>query len=435
MKDRFLSTLISSCLLLLPTLSYVSFGGVILFILMVAVTQPKRFGALAVQWGWLWLGLGLWINSQLAYSPAAAHLQLANFLPFMAVTVALGTWLPQIANPYREAETWAGWLLAITIPVNLLAAVEYWLMAPGVMAKLSGVWGLQWFYGKNANFGPRADLLFGHPNTLACYFVFVFALGLGLTVKHCRATQGTCSAYPAKTLNPRVIRWLTKSQWRLPCVTLLNLVGLFSTGSRNGVVVAIATLGLALMTSPGQWRLKCLIAAGLSMLVTCAGIFGIGGRSFSWEMFSQDPRLGVWRIAWSHATTHPWWGIGLGNYGVLYVPQSVPGYDTMPHAHSLWFMLLAETGFPLTLLFTGIVGWTLYQAVRRLKNLDHPQRSVVVCYLWAFSSLTIFSLFDLTIAYPRTTFLGWLALGVIYGITQAKTTQDSDQLRSAQTKI
>lgn len=435
MKDRFLSILISSCLLLLPTLSYISFGGLILFILIVAVTQPKRFGALAVQWGWLWLGLGLWINSQLAHDPAAAHLQLANFLPFMAVTVALGTWLPQVANPYRKVEAWAGWLLVITIPVNLLAAVEYWLMAPGTRAKLAGVWGLQWFYGKNANFGPRADLLFGHPNTLACYFVFVFALGLGLMVKHCRATQVACSAYPTKKLSPRVIRWLTDSQWRLPCVTLLNLVGLFSTGSRNGVIVAIATLGLALITSPGQWRLKCLIAAGLSMLVACAGIFGIGGRSFSWEMFSQDPRLDVWRIAWGHAIAHPWWGIGLGNYGVLYVPQSVPGYDTMPHAHNLWFMLLAETGFPLTLLLTGIVGWTLYRAVCRLKNLGHPQRSIVVCYLWAFSSLMIFSLFDLTIAYPRTTLLGWLALGVIYGTTQAKTIQNSDQLRSAQTKI
>jgi O-antigen ligase len=434
-KDRFLSTLISSCLLLLPTLSYVSFGGLILFILIIAVTQPKRFGALAVQWGWLWLGLGLWINSQLAHDPVAAHLQLANFLPFMAVTVALGTWLPQVANPHREAETWAGWLLVITIPVNVLAAVEYWLMTPGAMAQLSGVWGLQWFYGKNANFGPRADLLFGHPNTLACYFVFVFALGLGLMVRHCRATQSAGSALPVQVPSPRVIRWLTESQWRLPGVTLLNLVGLFSTGSRNGVIVAIATLGLALVTSPGQWRLKCLIGGGLSLLVTCAGIFGIGGRSFSWEMFSQDPRLDVWRIAWSHAINHPWWGIGLGNYGVLYEPQSVPGYDAMPHAHGLWFMLLAETGFPLTFLMTGIVGWTLYRAVRKLKTLERSKRSVVMGYLWAFSSLTIFSLFDLTIAYPRTTFLGWLALGVIYGTTQTHLTQDSDQLRSAQTKI
>lgn len=433
MKDRVLTSLVSGCLLLLPTLSYVSFGGFIILILVVLVTQPQRFWKLAVGSGWLVLGLGLWLSSQFAYDPGATHLQLANFLPFMAVTVALGTWLPQAPYPHRQAETWAGWLLIITIPVNLLAAVEYWLMGPEVRIWLANLWGLRWFYGKNTDFGHRADLLFGHPNILACYLVFVFALGLGLMVKYCGASQACQGVDPAP--RPRVMGWLTRQSWRLPVVTLLNLVGLFSTGSRNGVIVAIATLGLALFTSPGQWRLKCWTGLGLSTLVTCVAVFGIGGRTFTWELFTQDPRLHVWRIAWGHAITHPWVGIGLGNYGILYEPQSVPGYETMPHAHNLWLMLLAETGFPLTIGLTVIVGWTLYRAVRSLPQLSRPAQAVVRGYLWAFSSLTIFSLFDLTIAYPRTTLLGWLALGVIYGTTQPPAHGRLDQLRRPQPKI
>lgn len=402
-------------LLLLPTLSYVSFGGFIAFTVIVVFSQPRRFWSLAVRSGWLALALGLVLSSQQAYDLATSYLNLANFVPFMAVTIALGTWLPQHPYPHRQAEAWAGWLLIITVPVHLLAMLEYTLMDPKVKGQLSNLWGLRQFYDANYNFGQRADLLFGNPNTLACYIVFVFALGLGLMMKYSGAQPYT-SIDPSPI--PRVVGWLTRKPWRLSAITLLNLVGLFSTGSRNGLITAMIIFGLALLTVSGQWRLKGMTALSLGALCACVAIFGAGGRTLTWTLFTQDARLSVWQIAWNHALHYPWLGIGLGNYGVLYTPQSIPGYDAMYHAHNLWLTLLAETGFPLTLALTGLVGLTIYRATRKLPHLPPSHQAIVQGYLWAFGSLTIFSLSDLTIAYPRTTVLGWLALGVIYGIAQ-----------------
>jgi hypothetical protein len=435
---------VSVALLLLPTLSYFSFVGFLGLLVIVAVTQPRPLWDRCLRGGWLIWGIGLWLSTQFAYDGAAAQLQLANFLPFMAVMVALATWLSQTPRAAVYLLHWIQVLLLITVPVNLLAAVEYWLMAPSRQIAWQDYPGLDWFYAENYNFGHRADLLFGHPNTLACYLVFVFALGLGLLLNGMSSDRYHFANSPIPSESPNVdpptvpVSALRHDiwQWLLPLSTFLNLIGLFSTGSRNGVMVAALIFGLALISSPGRWRLKVWSSAGLALLLLGVGIFGIGGRRFSWEMFTQDPRVYVWQIAWDHAITHPWVGIGLGNYEVLYVPQSVPGYDTIPHAHNLWLMLMAEAGFPLTLMLTGLVGLILYRVVRQLPHMEGLRRSVTLAYLLAFTGLVIFSLSDITIAYPRTTLLGWLALGAMEGLTAPPGVHSSlDQLRGPQTEI
>ncbi|WP_008317388.1 O-antigen ligase family protein [Leptolyngbya sp. PCC 6406] len=414
MKDRALVAIVAISILLLPTLSYVSFVGFLVVIGVMAFRAPRAMASFWWREGFVLVALGLILSTLLAYDRSVAYVQLANFLPFMGVTAALAVWLGNSSQPFRYLEDWAAWFLVISVPVNLFAVLEYILMAPAVRTTLGTTPGFRLFYEHNYDFGHRADLLFGSPNALACYLGFVFALGLGLLLSHCLVKR--CPLGTDLGAKSKVVGWLYKPGGRLGTVTFLNLVGLFCTGSRNGILVTGAIFVISLWSIPQGKGLKRACAWGLGALLLCTIGFGMGGRKLSGAIFTQDPRLGVWRIAWDYALQHPWFGIGLGNYRLLYPPEAVPGYVEMPHAHNLWLMLVSEAGFPVAIALTLIVGWTLYRGVRILPTLPPQHRAIALGYYWAFISLTLFSVFDLTIAYPRTTLLGWFTLGCIYGI-------------------
>lgn len=413
-KHRLLAGLISVSLLLLPTLSYFSFVGLLLFTAAIALQWPRQWAGFLWRQGFLWVALGLVLSTVLAHDRGVAYVQLANFLPFMAVMAALVVWLRQVPHPFRYVEAWAAWLLVITVPVNLFALAEYTIMAPRVMAGLGDAPGFHWFYTINHSFGHRAGLVFGSPNILACYLGFVFTLGLGLLLGQFLEGKGDFGEIDYR--RPWIVTWLYHPGGRLGGATVINLVGLFCTGSRNGVLAtAIVTL-IALVSFPHCKWLKGTCWVGIGGLLVCVSTLGFGGRGLLQAVAQEDPRWQVWSLAWQHAVTHPWFGIGLGNYGVLYEPGSIMGYEEMPHAHNLWLMLMAEAGFPVAIALTGIVGWGLYRAVRTLRYHSPVQQAVLLGYLWAFGGLSLFSLLDLSIAYPRTTLLGWFALGIIYGV-------------------
>lgn len=428
-KDRWLVRIISISFLLLPTLNYFSLVGFALCMGAIFMRFPQAVLRFLWRRGFIVIAVGLTLSAVMAYDRGAAYLQLANFLPFIGVMAAIAVWLRQTPHRNTYLYTWSAHIVLITLPVNFFALIEYLLMAPAVMAQVGHLWGFSWYYAESYPFGHRAKLLFGHPNILACYVIFVFCLGLGLILHRFasgpNATHLNSTAAPSAphAVPPRLmgfkgeVTWLSRHPKVLGFATAANLVGLFCTGSRNGLIVLLIIVSLAAVMVPGYGRLKAWVFAGAAGVVAAALSLGIGGRRLTWELFTDDPRLAVWRIAWNHAVTHPWLGIGLGNYQILYQPGDVPGHSEMPHAHGLWMMLISEAGFPVAIGLTVVVGIALYQAVLSLPSQLPPQRALLVGYLLAFLSLSLFSLVDLTIAFPRSTLIGWFALGVIYSLT------------------
>jgi O-antigen ligase len=90
-------------------------------------------------------------------------------------------------------------------------------------------------------------------------------------------------------------------------------------------------------------------------------------------------------------------------------------------------MLTAETGIPGTVLFCGLIGWVLAQAVLLLGMWSdvaptvgryqwHQDRLILFSYLMAFAGCTLFNLLDVTLFDLRVNTLGWLLLAAICGV-------------------
>lgn len=79
-------------------------------------------------------------------------------------------------------------------------------------------------------------------------------------------------------------------------------------------------------------------------------------------------RYDHWKVAYHSFENAPWRGSGAGTFEYAW---NLEGYGFVRDAHSLYFELLAETGFPglaLILLFIGGYFWALIAAIARLEN-------------------------------------------------------------------
>jgi O-antigen ligase len=350
--------------LVLPFASYLSLVMLVLLMLMGLCIYPRRNLFVFWQQGFGLFSLGLLGSSALALHPGNAFLQLANFL------------------------------LYATLPINALALGEYILKSPH-LASTTSQWPLltSWFA---VNFGHRAHAMFDHPNGLSSYLVMILGLGLGLILYH--------------TQTPKMV---SRRQVGLTYLATLGcLVGIFCTGSRNGILIALVQL---LVMGCFARRSRWLVLVGLTLvgtLVTSAVVLGVGGRELSLELMTQDPRVMVWQMAFSLIQQRPLLGWGLGGFSALYVPESIPGYPSIFHAHNLWLYLASEVGIPLMLGFSVIIAGFYWVSLRTLfsPQTTEQHRTLLIGYLLAFSGYLMFGLFDVVLFDSRIHAMSWLLL-------------------------
>ncbi|PZV07691.1 MAG: hypothetical protein DCF32_06670 [Leptolyngbya sp.] len=389
--------LVLTSLVALPYVVYGAIAGLVWFLLVNIYQGWRAIGQLLYTQGWLWLSLGLGISVALSLAPGESALQALNFVPFFVLYGAIAIAVPQFRQPWATLHNWAVALLVATIPVNLTAIAEFYLRSPSGLLRWGSYPGLAWLY-EQTDYGHRASAMFGHPNALANYMVIVFGLGLGL-----------CAYY----LNRPELR--AKSIW-ICGATALVLVGVYCSGSRNGLLI----VGLQLLLFGGLLRpYRYIFWAGLgaiALLTASALIWGIGGRTLPEALATVSLRFSVWRLALEMIPHHPWFGTGLGTFKQLYDPADFPvAGDFLPHAHNLWLMLAAEAGIPVALGFTGIVGWILGRGTFTLATVPLSPNAMALFagYLTGFGGTAAFAIFDLAFYDGRINILGWLLLGCI----------------------
>lgn len=387
-----------------------------------AIDRPTRNSLLILS------GL-LMLSSLLAYDRGEAFLQLIHFLPFFLLFAVLPHFLK---NAERLALLTTDWVIA-TIPINLYAGVEAVLKADGLPRSLRRIPFVRWI--RSAPHAGRAMLMFNHPNSLAVYLVVILALGLGVLYYQSVRQSFKPDSSPGETAPPR----LPSLRQRLLYVgTYSTLLGIFSSGSRNGLLIAIL---LILVYSILNRSNRIVLMAGLiSLTGIMAGAigFGIGGRSLSLTWL-DDSRLRIWQIAGGLIHDRSWLGWGLGNFKFLYVdrllaqfPECVAQrrvYRVIPvecadatHPHNFWLLLTSEAGFPLAIGFTLFIGWLCFRAGRAIfsdaakdPNLIRSNRQALLTgYLLAVLAFSAFALFDVTYHDIRVNLLNWLALGGLY---------------------
>lgn len=390
------------CLAILPYFMYGSIVGCVGLMVWRLGRQPQAMLQLLHRSGFLVLAALLVISSSLAVYRQEAWLQLANFLPYFLLWGALVLHLRADPNPWRSLSHWAWMLVKTTLPVALLALVEYAIkhQAPNTSLTDTALW--QWLY--TGNLGHlRSYSVFDYPNTLANYLVMVMGLTVGLLLKEVAA--------------PTVRRYPERSLVLVGTLPLL-LAALYCSGSRNGYLVATVLLLLSVCGARRHPWIRRLGWVGLGAIAVVTIFLGLEGRRPSWAWVTDDPRIAVWQLAWDLTRESPWWGHGLGSYKLLY-DGSVPGHDFVAHAHNIWLMLTAEAGIPAMVVFTVAIGLICYRGIRRMLALtDAPKRSLVLGYSFCFLASVLFSLFDVTLFDARINIVGWLSLAILYAVPE-----------------
>jgi O-antigen ligase len=347
----------------------------------------------------------LWLSCLFAANRGEAFLQLANFLPYLLLFAVL----PYLLRGIEPLAQLATEVVIAAIPINLMALVEYILRAPGIPRWLKRTELSRWFRARPHK--ERAMVMFGHPNALAAYLVLVLGLGLGLILYYrLRRPQN-----PPPVGNFGSLLYIG---------TFSCLLGIFASGSRNGLIVALSQLLIFSLFTKASRVMLGLLAVGL---VAGAVGLGIGGRALTEIDWANDPRVGVWRFAFTLLNQRPWLGWGLGNFKLQYPPGLIPAYQYIAHPHNFWLLLAVEAGIPVLLLFVWFVGKICYRALRQLLGSKSspeqapkqaPKQAMLLAYALAFWGCLAFALFDVTFYDARINLTNWVLLAGLYCLTR-----------------
>ncbi len=402
-------------LMVMPYVSYLGMLGVGVALIWLLV-RFRRTGLDAVtRWG-LWGLFGLLaLSSGLAYDRAEAFLQLSNFLPYMLLFTVLPFLLPTTAHLERLARS----LVWAMLPLNLLGLLQYGLRLPQVPLAVQHWPVVDWV--RDAAHQGRVMVAFDHPNTYASFLVVIFGVGLGLVLQPMLFKRQTPQPH-SKLSKLQGWGW---SDVGMAIATFSCLLGIFASGSRNGVLVAATQLllfmAIVVVVQGSGWLLLGSVA-GLGAVIAGLMRWGIGGRSLTLATaWADDPRVNVWRIAVDLMRDRPWFGWGLGNYKFLYPTRGIdPEISKMFHPHNIWLLLGAEAGVLVLLGFILWVGGICYGAGRSLASghLQATDQAVLLGYLLGFWGCVAYAQFDITFYDVRVNCLNWVVLGGLYGFSR-----------------
>jgi O-antigen ligase len=419
-----------------PLMGAVTVGFVSLIIWL---KQSRKISRRPLNWGFALLSVLLIGSAGFAQDKTAAFLGLFNLLPFFLLFVAHSA-LIQTFTQLRQM----AWALVIgSMPVVIIGLGQLFL---GWSFKFQFVWVvLSWTIAPGGNPPGRIASLFLHANTFAAYLAIVFILSLGLWIEEwalgighwawgMEKRQGKNLFNNSPSSPPLPITPYPHSPLPflfLTVAVITNFIALIFTNSRNGWAIAIfACLAYALYQG---WRILVGAVAAIVSTVLLAAfapspvaqIFRRLIPAFFWarlndDMYPDRPvalmRKTQWEFAWSLAQKHPWTGWGLRSFSTLYKAQM---HTPLGHPHNLFLMLSAETGFPTTFLFCGLLAWILIagiQLLRKSKYINTEDRLIFFSYLLAFIGWVLLNTVDVTLFDFRLNAISWLILAAICGV-------------------
>lgn len=371
----------------------------------------------------LLLYLGCWLLQRLAQRKAVLALDrnpiLLALLAISAV-FSLGAWTSHSLSSWLNE--WLKWLLMTAFVWHLSLSVERnwrWLLFALLMsAAANALVGLYIFFG-----GSGADHLvilggrfrafgtFGQPNPFGGFMGLLTPLAAagGVSQMHALARDWRRHAHIDK------LRLLLLMAYGAAFLLLAAaLIASWSRGAWLGFAVSAAvvlialprrlfygfSLALAIAALAGVlWLAGILpnaivnrLTTAATDLVTVADVRGV--EFYPWN-YAVIERLAHWQAAVAMAADHPLFGLGLGNYEVLYERYRLINWeDALGHAHNLYLNMLAETGaiglLAYSCFWLGI--FRLTWSIRR--HPDHEARAIAMGLLGCWSYIAVHSVFD-----------------------------------------
>lgn len=300
------------------------------------------------------------------------------------------------------------WLVAADLRAAALGFVSVAILAAGLLSFVVQVlqlldvrtlptWLVVPMIEKMSHRRPFGNI--GQPNHLATYLIW-----------------GTLAAlYLMRRAAPR---------WPLLAAMAVLFCGLALTSSRMGILFGLALVAVVLVRNPitpdplrGRLQVIVMLAAGYAvglvltklLLVDDTGTMITAIERYREGTFGQ--RVSMWSDAWRIAWTHPWLGVGAGEYGgAQYLfARAHPQLLATNNPHNLVLHLAAEYGWPAALAIVAIAaGWCW----RRLACLRDDAHGAIAM------GLILFLLAHSLLEYPLWHLHFLLALAVLVALAE-----------------
>lgn len=185
------------------------------------------------------------------------------------------------------------------------------------------------------------------------------------------------------------VLWLGETgaikRWGSALLALMFVFVVVLSASRTGAVSVglLAVWGLLDKRLSRQTRALLLLApvayallwAGTSAWADHGNhVFG-GETRFSTKGDISSSRYGIWSNTLALIATHPWAGVGFGEFNFAWTLTPFPGRPVafFDHTHNLILQFAVELGVPLAALVLALLLWALYRALRARADADLAQ--------------------------------------------------------------
>jgi len=336
------------------------------------------------------------------------------YWPIIAIVLGASFSLFAALDPVRtltELSKWVEVLIAAALTVTIcveqhsVAWPAIGILATGLVQAVLGIY--QFFGGSGApnlwilnNRFFRAFGTFGQPNP------FGACLGLALPI---------AIGWLYARLSDR--RRLDPIGAALLITVVILADGLVDSWSRGSWLGALASLGMMIVAAPRRrWRGVALAVGALTIggLLWFSGIVppslqdrigsftadlgsvqDVRGLIITNDNYAVIERLAHWQAGLAMADSHPWLGVGFGNYELAYPAYRLLNWPIpLGHAHNYYINLLAENGLIGTADY--LIAWLVLIVLtwRAIGRASGVARGVAIGVLGSWTYLAIHSLFD-----------------------------------------
>lgn len=377
--------------------------------LLVPVTYEATLPLGSARVGLLDLALAGAVAGWLAVSVTRRRIELR----LGAVGIALLVWLwvqllsltgsVSFGSGVAELTKWAELLAVYVLALALLRGgttqrLVYPIAAAGTGSALYGL--LQFATGR----GPESFLLFGRfmraygtfaqPNPFAGHLglSLPFALAWGLAASDRSRMERLAMLGCAGVMGLGILASWSRGSWLALVVSLAVMAVLLAPRLALLAAAAAALVGLMFgggaLAGPLAQR-----ALGMGGDVRTLNVSRVEPTDESWAVIE---RLAHWQAGWYMFAAHPWLGVGIGNYEVVYPLYGLPHWpEPLGHAHNYYLNVLAETGL-VGLTAFGLVGIAAARALVRSWRRAHSgqTRALVLAAAGSLAYLSMHNLVD-----------------------------------------
>jgi O-antigen ligase len=402
------------------------------------------------------VALTVWIFHQIARGERLARFVWSPVLvPIFVFVIAVGVTAFAATSLTAWLNEWLKWvqvLILVVFALNYLGNRQWeWLlfglMLSGVANALVGIY--EFFGGSGA---PhllindrffRAFGTFGQPNPFGGFMGLLIPVALMATLGYGRRVgASSCTTFLQRFRQNHL--HLTFFYAVSSAVMLIAIGMSWSRGAWIGLAGALAVIAFAIPRNTRRGIILFGSIVGLLVLFWSLGVLprsvverlenstqeffafeDVRGVDITPENYAVAERLAHWQAALNMATAHPWLGVGLGNYEVVYpIYRLLNWQEPLGHAHNFYLNILAEAGI-IGLLVYGKV-WVVIISLtwRARRHPDILSRLMIIGLLGSWMYLTIHSFFDNL--YVNNLFLH---LGLMLGILAVLYNQTQTQIK------